>query len=251
MKKQNIFLGILAIIIIAVVLFWIQINGVDESTPSPAGGNEVGNIVRFIPDVTVFNTEIDSIIEVDQSVFNGDTLFTNTNGFAMLLFKDESITKITPNSELVISSELNGDRTTNLNTVIELTNGALFFDIQPQQNREFQVVTSRTVASVKGTRFGINSDNLIWMEEGEVEATVRETGESFTISDSMYFEVDEEGQVESGTLSVEELEELTGSFSILDDEVIEQQLRLRFRDSTGNTVEEDLQYYEQEENDNN
>lgn len=246
MNKQTLPLALLAIVLAAILVVWYQ-NGEKGITVADSR-DEIAHIIRFIPDVTVFNTEIDSIVEANQPVFSRDTLFTNTNGYAMLLFIDESIAKITPNSQMVISGELNGDKTYNRNTNIQLSAGSLFFDIQPQQqDSRFTVTTTRTVASVKGTRFGINSEGKIWMEEGEVEAVVRQTGEIITLQQSMYLEVAEDGEFESGVISDGELTELNESFSILDHDFIEKEIKLRFRDREGNTYEEDLQYYEQEE----
>jgi hypothetical protein len=61
--------------------------------------------------------------------------------------------------------------------------------------------------------------------------------------------------MESGELTEEKISELNiteleDSFSILDYDVIEKQMRLQFRDKNGNAQDENLKFYEQEEQDN-
>lgn len=256
MNKLLLAFGIV-LTIIAGLFFYLYTGGPEQPADSAVNNtDEIAHVRRFIPDVTVYNIDVDSVISVDQALFNGDTLFTNTNGYAMLLFIDESIAKVTPNSQMIIEGTLSEDRQYNLRTFIELTAGSLFFDIQKEAGSEFEITTSQTVASVKGTRFGINSDNLIWMEEGEVEVLIRETGEVVNLQQSMYLKIDEEtGEMESGELTEEKITELNiteleDDFSILDYDVIEQQMRLQFRDRNGNTQDENLKFYEQEEQDN-
>ena len=76
----------------------------------------------------------------------------------------------------MIRSSLNEQRNLNLRTQISLAIGGLFLDVQRGEDKEFEVTTSNTVASVKGTRFGVDADGYVWVEEGEVEVEVARNG---------------------------------------------------------------------------
>ena len=75
----------------------------------------------------------------------------------------------------------------------------------------------------------------------------RETGELITLNDMSYVRVDDTGATETGELSEEELEELTSAYQILESDLIEREMRLQFRNQQGDTLDEDLRIFEQED----
>ncbi len=209
-------------------------------------GIEVAYVNRFVPAVTVTNVRMSEIERTGQSLVSGDTLDTNPNGFALIQFLDESVTRVSPSSRLIVKSNVDQERKINLRTSIELLMGGFMMDVVRNEETQFQIVTNNTVASIKGTRFGVTADSYIWVEEGEVEVRSKATGEVVTLVDRMFVEVDETGHFERGELSVEELTALSDEYRILDADLIEQQLRFQFRDEQGDTTEEDVSVFEQE-----
>lgn len=244
MKKGLIGAGlVLGVILIGVFLFLPS----DYVDPFEETGDEVAYVRRFVPAVTITNTSTDTLRTIDQALVSGDTLNTGANGFAMILFLDETIARVSPSSQMVIRSALNETKDLNLRTQINLALGSLFMDVVRRGDTEFEVTTATTVASIKGTKFGMNSDNLIWVEEGEVEATVKSTGQTVSLVNKMFMQVEEDGSVESGELTDERLAELSSEFEILDRDLIEREMRLQFRNRQGETFDENLRIFEQDQ----
>lgn len=247
MKKIIITLVIIGAIVAGVILMLSDSS--ERSYEEPVlneTDDEIAYVRRYIPDVTVTNISYkDSLQEVGRGLISGDTLTTNNSGYAMVLFLDESIARVSPQSQMVIRSELNPDRNLNIRTHVGMLLGGIFLDVESRSDREFEITTTRAVASVKGTRFGVTADDKIWVEEGEVEVTLRETGEVRSLTDRMYIQVQEDGTAESGELSDEELAELADEFQILESDLIERQMKIQFRNSSGETVEEEIRAYEQ------
>ncbi|MDX1591949.1 MAG: FecR family protein [Balneolaceae bacterium] len=237
--------AIVVIVAIVAIIYMIPDGSTDYTNENEE--EEIAYVRRYVPSVTVTNVTADTIQTVGQPLASGDTLTTNESGYAMLLFLDETVARVSPSSQMVIRSSLNEQRNLNLRTQISLAIGGLFLDVQRGEDKEFEVTTSNTVASVKGTRFGVDADGYVWVEEGEVEVEVRETGELITLNDMSYVRVDETGATETGELTEEEIEELTSAYQILESDLIERQMRLQFRNQQGDTLDEDLRIFEQED----
>lgn len=246
-KKNKGLLGFAIVVVAAVVAIIFMLPDDRPITGTDSAEDEIAYVRRYVPSVTVTNISVDTLQTVGQPLVSGDTLTTNQSGYAMLLFLDETVARVSPSSQMVIRSSLNEQRNLNLRTQISLAIGGLFMDVQRGTDKEFEVTTSNTVASVKGTRFGVDSDGFVWVEEGEVEVEVRSTGELLTLTDMSYVRVDETGTVERGELGEELLEELTSEYQILESDLIERQMRLQFRNQQGDTLDEDLRIFEQED----
>lgn len=229
---------------IVAIIYMIPEDSVNITTENAE--DEIAYVRRYVPSVTVTNITADTIQTVGQPLVSGDTLTTNQSGYAMLLFLDETVARVSPSSQMVIRSSLNEQRNLNLRTQISLAIGGLFMDVQRGTDKEFEVTTSNTVASVKGTKFGVNADGYVWVEEGEVEVEVRSTGELITLNDMSFVRINDDGSPESGELSEEELEDLTSAYQILESDLIERQMRLQFRNQSGDTLDEDLRIFEQD-----
>lgn len=245
LKTGLLIVGLLAAAIIVYVLF---VSPAEQTTMQfEESDDEIAYVRRYVPAVTISNVSTDTLVTVGKSLVTGDTLTTSSAGFAMVLFLDETITRVSPSSQLVIRSALNQDKDMNLRTQINLALGALFMDVNRRGDTEFEITTTNTVASVKGTRFGITSDDYIWVEEGEVEVTIRSTGQIVNLANRMFLEVDQDGTVESGELTDVQLSELSSEYEILDRDLIEREMRLQFRSRQGQDAEERLRIFEQEE----
>ncbi len=114
------------------------------------------------------NEEIYSIAKGDI-LFNGDYLKSESNSFAAVLFNDsKSIIKLFPNSSLHIEANKDGEK---LNKKCKLDLGEIWAKISKNQG-DFEIETSTTVVSVKGTdflvTFGENGSTDVYTLEGQV-----------------------------------------------------------------------------------
>jgi hypothetical protein len=198
---------------------------------------------RYIPSVTIQNIESDSA-DVGTDLFSGDTLTTDENGFALVLFIDQSTARVRPGSQLIVRGNI--DRRQNSNTRIDIERGELFMEVTRRGNNDFEVATSSTVASVKGTKFGARENGYFWVDEGEVEVLALLTGEIASITDGMFAQVSEDGSdITTGQLTEEEMDNLNSEYGILDQDLNEKRMILRFRDANGQIREIEIDYYEQ------
>ena len=204
---------------------------------------EIAIVRKYLPTVDVNGTERDTIIETGTSLFSGDTLSTDENGYALVLFMDQSVVTVRPLSQLIIRGEI--DRNQTARTRIDLNRGGVFMNINRRGDNEFEVTTSSTVATVKGTTFGAQSGGYYWVEEGEVEVMDLQSGQAVSVLSGMFAQVDETGtDIITGQLSDNELEQLGREYKTLDEELIQKRLILRFRDSNGQVIEENVEYFE-------
>jgi hypothetical protein len=209
---------------------------------------------RFKPEVTVSNLEADKFIKLDLSenlgekLFNGDSLLTNEEGFALVFFMDRSIAKVKPNSMLIVNGKV-GVTSKVSNTRINLKRGEIFLDVAPQGSNDFEVATSRSLASVKGTQFGSKSDGYFWVQEGQVDVTALTSGQTVSLFEKMFAKVDDQGnEIESGTLSSDELAGLNQGYDEMDKDLIKKQIILRFRDQNGQIREIKIDAFEKGQN---
>jgi len=107
-----------------------------------------------------------------QMIRTGDWLKTDKNVFVAIVFLDGSIIKIQSNTEIEIkSSRITAKE---LKTQMYISEGQAWSKISKQNNGEFRIKTPTAVASVKGTEFDIDFDDMsestsLVVLEGEVE----------------------------------------------------------------------------------
>ena len=93
--------------------------------------------------------------------------------------------------------------------------------------------------------FGNNADGYIWVEEGQVTVTALNSGQTVSLFEKMYAEVNEGGStVESGTLSDDQLQDLGEGYEDLDEDLIERTVIVRLRDANGQVREIILTVFE-------
>lgn len=205
---------------------------------------ELALVRRHIPDVLISNID-QKYAETGTSIFSGDTLTTGVNGYAMILFMDQSVTRVRPESKLVLRGEVNRDRSSSKR--IDISTGEIFLNINRDANSEVEIGTEGSVASVKGTIFGARSTGYYWVQEGEIDVLAIESGQLVTITDLMFAELSDDGtEIITGELTEDEIEELSSDYRILDSDLIDRTLNLRFRDENGQLREIELNYYEQD-----
>ncbi len=126
--------------------------------PLSWAADAVGNAVAVLGTVSVVRAE-DGRVEALQpngEVYLNDVVQTGADGLAKLLLRDESILKVSPNSELAISDMIAGPGEGGRSTV-DLLKGRIRSVIGNKlgANREFNVNTPVAVAGVRGTDFEV------------------------------------------------------------------------------------------------
>lgn len=202
-------------------------------------------VQKFKPSVSIKNQgALKELQKRGKPLFDGDTLRTNENGFALVQFMDKSLAKIKPDSRLIVHGEVENKQNTSTRIGLEL--GEIFLNVSDQGADNFEVATGTSVASVKGTKFGASAGDYFWVEEGEVVITVSRTGASVTLTDQSYGQVQEDGSIESGELSNEELEENNEDFNQMNEKMEPKVYELRFIDENGQQRVIEVKVFENE-----
>lgn len=202
----------------------------------------IAYVRRLKPQVDVFNSPKSTEAEQGEPLFNGDTLVTDDNGYAAVQFMDKSIGKVKPGSRLVMNGEVGGPDNTSGRISLEL--GEIFMEVTGRSDSDFEIVTSSAVASVKGTEFGASHNEYFWVEEGIVEILSTETGDTATLTELRYGQVNDDGSITTGDLSRDELDELNEGFDDQDNMPMPRTLKLRFRNDEGELREIEIIYFE-------
>lgn len=106
-------------------------------------------------EVNLIRNENTYDLEKGAMLFNGDRTESGDESFAALQFTDNnSIVKLFPNSVLLINATQDGNK---LNKKCLLNLGELWVRVSPDKG-EFEIETSSTVVSVKGTEFLLTQD---------------------------------------------------------------------------------------------
>lgn len=204
-----------------------------DTIPVELNDRPLAFVRKFKPDVEVTNQQVESISKRGEALFNGDTLRTDEYGFALVQFMDKSLAKVKPESRLLIQGELQNDTKQNATTRIGLEVGEILLNVTEQGENNFEVATGTSVASVKGTSFGASFDNYFWVAEGIVEVSVNNTDEVATLTERMYAQVLDDGTIETGELSEEEIERREEEYALLEGKLDPDTVRLRFIDENG------------------
>lgn len=243
MKNFTFLKSALTVLLATVVLLgFIDNNTGDDDRP-------VAIVKRFKPTVSVENKsyvvpkELDLEQDKGEPLFSGDTLITDNEGYALVQFMDNSTAKVKPNSLLIVTGE--SERTSKkTSTRIDLGAGEIFLEVEPQGNNDFAVATTRSLASVKGTSFGSSSEGFVWVIEGQVDVVAIQSGQTISLFEKMYAKVNETGdEIESGTLTEEEVLDLDEGYEEIEETLIKKQLKLKFKDANGQLREVVIDYY--------
>ena len=211
-------------------------------------------VKHFKPSVEIRNMTVDKFMKLDLSenkgeqLFSGDSLITDEEGFALVVFMDASVAKVKPSSVLIISGEV-ATASKAMNTRINIINGEIFLNVEPQGGNDFEVATNRSLASVQGTDFGSTSEGYVWVEEGQVDVTALNSGQTVSLFEKMFAQVDEQGNnIDSGTLNDQQLSDLNEGFDEIENDLVEKEIILRFRDQNGQLREIRIDVFEKEDN---
>ncbi|WP_445665354.1 FecR family protein [Fodinibius sp. AD559] len=202
-------------------------------------------VQKFKPSVGLEkNGEFKDIRERGKPLFDGDTLRTDQNGFALVQFMDKSMAKINPDSRLIVRGDIQDKQNTSTRIGLEL--GEILLNVSERGSQDFEVTTNSAVASVKGTSFGATFGDYFWVEEGEVEVTSKQTGQSVTLSEKMYGQVQEDGTIESGELTDEELKERKEGYSKMNEKLEPTIYKVRFTNESGGERVIEMKVFENE-----
>ncbi len=136
-----------------------------------------------------------------------------------------------------------------MSTRINLKRGEIFLNVEPQGTNDFEVSTSRSLASVKGTDFGNRADGYVWVNQGQVDVTALNSGQTVSLFEKMFAQVDEQGNnINSGTLSDDELQQLGEGYDEMESDLVKKEIILKFRDQNGQLREITIEVFEEEQN---
>ena len=123
--------------------------------------------------------DTDFQLEMSKSLFNQDQILTGTDGFTKVVYLDDGSTiKVHRESEIYIQGSIKNRRIIKQINILE---GRMKFDINPQKLVDFRIATPTSVATIKGTRFWVDSrgeDGDLFMGlAGKVNIENLESGE--------------------------------------------------------------------------
>jgi ferric-dicitrate binding protein FerR (iron transport regulator) len=219
-------------------------------------GRPLAFVRQFKPQVDIFNRASQKYTTADQGerLFDGDTLATGDDGYAAVQFMDKSLAKVKPNSVLLVNGSVD-DETQSTSTRILMEAGEIFMDVDDATRSDFDVATPNSVATVKGTQFGSSvedtGESVHYVLEGTVEVLATESGQTEEIGAGMFAEVSADGEeITTGELEEDEQERRREEFEQVDEEMTPKTLELRFRDEDGNVRTIEIQYYENDDEQN-
>jgi hypothetical protein len=227
-------------LVLSFVLFGVVSAGIwlNSSAERP-----LAYVQKFKPKISVENTGTPQFIkERGQPLFNGDTLRTDKNGFALVQFMDKSLVKVKSQSRLIVWGSVEGKM--NTSTRIGLKLGEIFMNVTDQGAGNFEVATNTSVASVKGTKFGAAANDYFFVEEGIVEILANRTGQRVTLTANQFGRVRDDGTIEMGELTDEEILEKKQEYEEMDAKLEPRIIKLRFIDENGQQQVIELKVFE-------
>lgn len=204
---------------------------------------------RFKPEVVIKVSQQNGWVNAQraQQLFSSDTLRTGDDGHAVVQFLDNSIARLKPNTELVVTGESNSANSTSARIAVDI--GEILLNVTGQQST-YEVATPSAVAAVKGTSFvsQINPDGSSTFTglTGTVEITAINSGQQVNIGHRDRAMVEFTGnEIELTRVTEDEVndfeEEYEGEFDETETPNI---IKLRFRNSDGQVREVEIEYFE-------
>ena len=140
-------------IILSFIIYFSFLNAQEIAVVTKKNG-----IVKYKKDSSkIFKNRIN----IGMELYNNDLLITGKDGFVMFAYLDDgSLIKVYRDSEVYVTGDLKNKM---IDKKIIIDDGFFKFDIKKQKKDEFKVVTPTSVASVKGTKFYINTS-----DEGDI-----------------------------------------------------------------------------------
>ncbi|MDZ7716225.1 MAG: FecR family protein [Balneolaceae bacterium] len=230
------------IYLIASVVVFVVLAGMVSSEFFNKPDRVLAYVKKFRPTANIQNAEKEIEAQKASPLYSGDTLSTNPQGFALVQFMDKSFAQVKPNSQLIVNGSVENDKSTTARIVLET--GEIFLNVTKRANSDFEVATNSSVASVKGTQFGARFNDYYYVLEGLVELLSNQTGETINLEANTFGQVNEDGSIDKGELSEDEVDKLKEENSEFDENLEPKVLKLRFRDENGQLREIEIEYFE-------
>lgn len=158
-----------------------------------------------------------------SELFNDDYIKTGKDGFVKFSYLDDGTTiKIHNNTEVYIRGKSDNKI---INKRLNISNGTLKLDVSKQKEDEFTIVTPTSVASVKGTKFIIESNidfgDKFYGFEGIVEIINKESNKLIKLSRNLKVSSSPNGDIVSEIITPADMDIINEIESSIDEIIIE------------------------------
>lgn len=204
---------------------------------------EVAVITRIYSDVKV-KTEKGDWQEAKKAAWlaNGDNLRTGEKATAVLKFKDGSVLRIRPNSELAVYADRAG---TKIDKQVQIDVGAVGFDVRKRKEESFSFSSPTSVASIRGTDGGYSIDDnfdMLFVNTGLASLTNKANNQSVEVGSGQVGALDKKGGVlDKRTMTDADKQKLTGLQSDADGAVKTLKIDVEMPDGSKKSLEIEIE----------
>ncbi len=172
-------------------------------------------------------------VQRGQQLNSGTQVRTGAQSFSILKFADNSVVRVTENSEIVVRGDKSGSGA--MTKTVELNLGKVGFNIKKQgPNEQFRFTSPTSVASIKGTTGYYNPTSLLILTGSGILSLPDGTGGKDVGSGEIGEIVN--GQVQVRKATAEEIEDARRALAELNERII-----IKLRDANGNIREIEIE----------
>ncbi len=172
-------------------------------------------------------------VQRGQQLNSGTQVRTGAQSFSILKFADNSVVRVTENSEIVVRGDKSGAGA--MSKTVELNLGKVGFNIKKQgPNEQFRFTSPTSVASIKGTTGYYNPTSLLILTGSGILSLPDGTGGKDVGSGEIGEIVN--GQVQVRKATAEEIEDARRALAELNERII-----IKLRDANGNIREIEIE----------
>ena len=162
-------------------------------------------------------------LKMGSELFNDDYIKTGKDGFVKFSYLDDGTTiKIHNNTEIYVRGKSDNKI---INKRLNISNGTLKLDVSKQKEDEFTIVTPTSVASVKGTKFIIESNidfgDKFYGFEGIVEIINKESNKLIKLSRNLKVSSSPNGDLISEIITPSDMDIINEIESSIDEIIID------------------------------
>ena len=162
-------------------------------------------------------------LKMGFELFNDDYIKTGKDGFVKFSYLDDGTTiKIHNNTEVYVRGKSDNKI---INKRLNISNGTLKLDVSKQKEDEFTIVTPTSVASVKGTKFIIESNidfgDKFYGFEGIVEIINKESNKLIKLSRNLKVSSSPNGDIVSEIITPADMDIINEIESSVDEIIID------------------------------
>jgi len=162
-------------------------------------------------------------LKMGSELFNDDYIRTGKDGFVKFSYLDDGTTiKIHNNTEVYVRGKADNKI---INKRLNISNGTLKLDVSKQKEDEFTIVTPTSVASVKGTKFIIESNidfgDKFYGFEGIVEIINKESNKLIKLSRNLKVSSSPNGDIISEIITPADMDIINEIESSVDEIIID------------------------------